>query len=67
MDISNTQRNLFAVIDRAYNKHAKPIEDGVMLMNYTDLIHASSNANYICPLYNQLDISTHLGCFEKSK
>jgi len=66
MDISNTQQNLFAVIDRAYDTYQKPIEDGVMSMGHIDLIKARSNANYIRPLYNQLDIATHLGCIGKA-
>jgi len=36
-DISNTQRNLFAVIDRAYNTYQKPIENGVMSMGHINL------------------------------
>ena len=30
MDISNTQRNLFSVIDCTYDTYQKPIEKGVM-------------------------------------
>jgi len=66
MDISNNQRNLFAVIDRAYKTHEKPIEDGLMLMGHINLIQARSNANYPHQKYGQLDIATHIGCFGKS-
>jgi len=66
MDILNTQRNLFAVIDRANDTHQKPIDEKVMLMGHIDLINARSDANYIRPLYNQLDIATHLGCIGKA-
>jgi len=66
MDISNTQKNLFAVIDRTYQTYQKPIDDGVMLMNYTGLIQARSSANYPYQKYNQLDIATHIGCIGKA-
>jgi len=66
MDISNTQRNLFAVIDRTYQTYQKPIDDGVMLMNYTGLIQARSSANYPYQKYNQLDIATHIGSIGKA-
>ena len=66
MDISNTHQNLFGVIDRTYMTHAKPIQKGVMSMNYTGLIHARSNANYPHQKYNQLDIATHIGCIGKA-
>jgi len=66
MDISNTQRNLFAVIDRAFDTYQKPIDEGVMLMGHIDLITARSNANFPHQKYNQLDIATHIGCIGKA-
>ena len=50
MDISNTHRNLFAVIDRANDAHQRPIDEGVMLMGHINLINARSDAYYIRPL-----------------
>jgi len=66
MDISNTQRNLFGVIDRGYDTYQRPIEKGVMEMGHINLIQARSSANYPYQKYNQLDVSTHFGCIGKS-
>jgi len=66
MDISNTQQNLFSVIDRSYNAYQKPIENGVSSMGHINLIQARSNANFPHQKYGQLDISTHIGCIGKA-
>jgi hypothetical protein len=68
MDISNNQRNLFAVIDRSYlldGDRGKPQQDGVMIMNYTDRVQANSDGNYPHQSYSQLDVGTHVGTFGK--
>jgi hypothetical protein len=68
MDISNNQRNLFAVIDRNYlldGDQGRPHEDGLMIMNYTDRVQANSDANYPHQSYSQLDVGTHIGTFGK--
>ena len=68
MDISNNQRNLFAVIDRSYlldGDQGKPHEDGLMIMNYTDRVQSNSYANYPHQSYSQLDGLTHIGTFGK--
>lgn len=68
MDISNNQRNLFAVIDRSYlldGDQGKPHQDGVMIMNYTDRVQTNSDANYPHQSYSQLDGCTHIGTFGK--
>jgi len=68
MDISNNQRNLFAVIDRSYlldGDQGKPHEDGVMIMNYTDKIQLNSDANFH-QAYSQLDGSLNIGTFGKA-
>lgn len=69
MDISNNQRNLFAVIDRSYlldGDQGKPHEDGVMIMNYTDRVQNNSYENFNHQTYSQLDGVTHIGTFQKS-
>lgn len=69
MDISNNQRNLFAVIDRSYlldGNEGKPHEDGVMIMNYTDRVQNNSYENFNHQTYSQLDGVTHIGTFQKS-
>jgi len=66
MDIANTHRNLFGVIDRAYETYQRPIEKGVMDMGHINLIQARSSANYPYQKYNQLDIASHIGCIGKS-
>ena len=68
MDISNNQRNLFAVIDRSYlldGDQGKPHEDGVMIMNYTDRVQKNSDLNFPHETYSQLDGVTHIGTFGK--
>jgi len=68
MDISNNQRNLFAVIERSYyldGQQGKPNEDGVMIMNYTDRVQKNSDLNFPHQTYSQLDGVTHLGTFGK--
>jgi hypothetical protein len=68
MDISNNQRNLFAVIDRSYlldGDQGKPHEDGVMIMNYTDKIELNSHANFPHQTYSQLDGNLNIGTFGK--
>jgi hypothetical protein len=62
----NNQQNLFAVIDRSYETNQRPIDERVMHMGHINLIQERSDANYIRPLYNQLDITTHLGCIGKA-
>lgn len=68
MDISNNQRQLFGAITRSYLRDGvsgKPVEDGVMIMNYTDRIQEGSYANYPYEVTNQLDARTHIGTFGK--
>lgn len=68
MDISNNQRQLFGAITRSYLRDGvsgKPVEDGVMIMNYTDRIQEGSYANYPYEVCNQLDAGTHIGTFGK--
>lgn len=70
MDISNNQRNLFAVIDRSYlldGDEGKPHEDGVMIMNYTDRVQKNSDVNFSHQTYySQLDGVTHIGTIGKA-
>jgi len=68
MDISHNQQKLFNVIERSYMTNGvsgRPAERGVMIMNYTDKIHARSYANYPYQKYSQLDMGTHIGCMGK--
>ena len=68
MDITNYQNQLFDVINRSYlldGVSGKPIEDGVTIKNYTDLIQNRSYANYSYERTNQLDGLTHIGTFSK--
>jgi hypothetical protein len=68
MDITNYQNQLFNVINRSYlldGVSGKPIEDGVTIKNYTDLIQNRSYANYPYERTNQLDGLTHIGTFGK--
>jgi len=70
MDISHNQQKLFRVIDCSYmtnGYNGKPVERGVMIMNYTDKINAQSYTNYPHQIYSQLDVVTHIGCNEHIK
>lgn len=67
-DISNNQQKLFAAISRSYQMdgiQGAPMERGVILRGYTDLIHLRSNANYPRQRNNQLDFSSYIGVFGK--
>ena len=68
-DISNNQRNLFDVINRSYQRDGitgKPIEDGLRLNNYTELVNFRSDLNYPYETYGQLDGNSVLGTFGKA-
>jgi hypothetical protein len=70
-DISNNQRNLFDVINRSYQRDGitgKPIEDGLRLNNYTELVNLkpSSIGFPVIETYGQLDGNSVLGTFGKA-
>lgn len=68
-DITNNQQNLFNVINRSYmldGVSGLPIEKGLRIKNYTDLIDFRSDVNYPHQSYGQLDANTVLGTFGKA-
>lgn len=68
-DITNNQQNLFNVINRSYmldGVEGMPIERGLRIKNYTDLIDFRSDVNYPHQAYGQLDANTVLGTFGKA-
>lgn len=68
-DITNNQQNLFNVINRSYmldGVSGLPIEKGLRIKNYTDLIDFRSHVNYPHQSYGQLDANTVLGTFGKA-
>lgn len=68
-DITNNQQNLFNVINRSYmldGVEGLPIERGLRIKNYTDLIHFRSDVNYPHQAYGQLDGNNVLGTFGKA-
>jgi hypothetical protein len=67
-DITNNQQNLFNVINRSYHRdgvEGKPIENGLRLYNYTNLVDFRSEVNYPHQRNNQLDIASYIGCIGK--
>jgi hypothetical protein len=68
-DISNNQNNLFAVINRSYERDGvsgKAIENGLRFKNYTDLVDFRSDVNYPHESYAQLDGNSVIGTFGKA-
>lgn len=68
-DITNNQQNLFNVINRSYmldGVSGLPVEKGLRIKNYTDLIDFRSDVNYPHQSYGQLDANTVLGTFGKA-
>lgn len=68
-DITNNQQNLFNVINRSYmldGVSGLPIEKGLRIKNYTDLIDFRSDVNYPHQSYGQLDANTVLGTIGKA-
>ena len=61
MDLNQAQ--LFAVVDRTAMMNN--LEKTTRIMNYTGRVNLYSNANNPHQRYNQLDISSYLGCFGK--
>lgn len=69
MEIRNYQNQLFNVIDRSYlldGTSGKPVEKGLMPLNYTKKVELLSYANLPYERYNQLDNATHIGTFGKA-
>jgi hypothetical protein len=67
-DITNNQENLFNVINRSYmldGIEGLPIEKGVRIDNYLNLINDRSDAKYPHERYSQLDFSSYVGVFGK--
>lgn len=68
-DITNNQQNLFNVINRSYmldGVSGLPIEKGLRIKNYTDLIDFRSDVNYPHQSYGQLDGNLNIGTFGKA-
>ena len=68
-DISNNQQNLFAVINRSYERDGvsgRPIQNGLRTKNYTELIDFRSDVNYPHQSYGQLDGNSIIGTFGKA-
>ena len=61
--MNQNQTQLFAAVDRAAMMNN--LEKTTRIMNYTGRVNLYSNANNPYQRYNQLDISSHLGCFGK--
>ena len=61
--MNQNQTQLFAEIDRA--AMMEKLEKNTRIMNYTGRVNLYSNANNPYQRYNQLDISSYLGCFGK--
>ena len=61
MDLNQAQ--LFAAVDHAAMMNN--LEKTTRIMNYTGRVNLYSNANNPHQRYNQLDISSYLGCFGK--
>jgi hypothetical protein len=67
-DISNSQQNLFNVMQRSYERDGisgKAIKEGLRPKNYTDLIDFRSDVNYPHQSYGQLDGNSVIGTFGK--
>jgi hypothetical protein len=67
-DITNSMNNLYENINRSYlldGDRGVPVEKGLRLNNYTELINFRSDTNYPHEKSNQLDIATYQGCFGK--
>lgn len=68
-DISNNQNNLFAVINRSYERDGvsgRPIQNGFRSKNYTELVDFRSEVNYPHEAYGQLDGNNVIGSFGKA-
>ncbi len=67
-DISNNQQNLFNVINRSYmldGIEGLPVQKGLRIDNFIDLIDDRNEAKYPYERYGQLDGITHIGTFGK--
>lgn len=67
-DISNNQENLFNVINRSYmldGIEGLPVQKGIRIDNFIDLIDDRNEAKYPYERYGQLDGLTHIGTFGK--
>jgi hypothetical protein len=67
-DISNNQENLFNVINRSYmldGIEGLPVQKGIRIDNFRDLIDDRNEAKYPYERYGQLDGLTHIGTFGK--
>lgn len=68
-DISNNQEQLFNNVYRSYTLdgiQGMPIEKGLRIKNYTDLIDLRSDVNYPNEYYSQLDGNSVIGTFGKA-
>jgi hypothetical protein len=68
-DISNNQNNLFAVINRSYERDGvsgKAIQNGLRFNSYTELVNFRSDVNYPHQAYGQLDGNSVIGTFGKA-
>jgi hypothetical protein len=67
-DITNTNENLFNVINRSYmldGIEGLPVQKGIRIDNFRDLIDDRNDAKYPYERYSQLDFSSYVGVFGK--